>query len=301
MEISSTFWMPDITDWWCHKEEMHSIYADFSNVAHNLFSIIPYHVGVETRFSLWSVLISWRQSKTTGETLCEKVIIKQFAWANNRILAGDDPVLDTTNTENHLEMKTEVEERKLHRLAKVHNSLEMWQGSQYLHATQKKSHAQNKQMTAVGYISDTEEIIKASFANFQPDGTAAFKFSERSPLPPALSAKDLPGGRTQVSNMCWVKRIDCHPVESDEDSALESILDTDNRLHWNAHLSNSYPSEDDWEAVVSATGLSDLPAGWVWTAKTGPLGSRPDHQPNPLPLGGPKLDTHLPTCGFCWV
>jgi hypothetical protein len=28
----------------------------------------------------------------------------------------------------------------------------MWQGSQNLHATQKKSHAQNKQMTTIGYI-----------------------------------------------------------------------------------------------------------------------------------------------------
>jgi len=23
MEISSTFWMPDITDWWSHQEETH--------------------------------------------------------------------------------------------------------------------------------------------------------------------------------------------------------------------------------------------------------------------------------------
>jgi len=30
-------------------------------------------------------------------------------------------------------------------------------------------------MTAVGYISDTEEIIKASWSNFQYDGAAAFK------------------------------------------------------------------------------------------------------------------------------
>jgi len=49
-------------------------------------------------------------------------------------------------------------------------------------------------MTAVGYISDTEEIIKASWANFHHDGAAAFKLSEKSPVPPALSVKDLPGG-----------------------------------------------------------------------------------------------------------
>jgi len=48
-------------------------------------------------------------------------------------------------------------------------------------------------MTAVGYISDTEQIIKAFWSNFQHDGVATFKLSERSPLAPALSANDLPG------------------------------------------------------------------------------------------------------------
>jgi len=47
-------------------------------------------------------------------------------------------------------------------MAKVDDFLEMWQGSQNLRATQKESRAQNKQMTAIGYISDTEEIVKAS-------------------------------------------------------------------------------------------------------------------------------------------
>jgi len=105
------------------------------------------------------------------------------------------------NTENDSEMRKEAEERKLHRMAKVHDFLEMWQGSRNLHATQKESRAQNKQMTAVGYISDTEEIVKASWSLFQHDGAAAFKLSERSPLPPALPAKYLPGERTQILNV----------------------------------------------------------------------------------------------------
>jgi hypothetical protein len=49
-------------------------------------------------------------------------------------------------------------------------------------------------MTAVRYISDTEEIIKASWSNLHHDGAAAFKLSEKSPVLPALSAKDLPRG-----------------------------------------------------------------------------------------------------------
>jgi len=46
--------------------------------------------------------------------------------------------------------------------------------------------------------------------------------------PPALSAKDLPGGWTQVQNARRITRIYCHPVGSDESSILESILDTEN-------------------------------------------------------------------------
>jgi hypothetical protein len=81
-------------------------------------------------------------------------------------LAGTDPELDTTNRENGSEMKHEAEERKLHRMAKVHDFLETWQGSPNLLATPKESRAQNKQMTAVGYISDTEEIVKSSWSLF---------------------------------------------------------------------------------------------------------------------------------------
>jgi len=61
-------------------------------------------------------------------------------------------------------------------MSKVHDFLEMWQGSQNLRATQKESLAQNKQMTPVGFIPDTEEILKALLSLFQHDGAAAFKF-----------------------------------------------------------------------------------------------------------------------------
>jgi len=127
-------------------------------------------------------------------------------------------------------------------MAKVHDFLEMWQGSQNLQATQRESRAQNKQITAVGYISDTEEIVKATWSNFQHDGAAAFKLSEKSPVPPALSAKDLPGGRTQVLNVRQIKQIDRHPAESNEDTSPESISDTKNWLKWNGDLDNPYDS-----------------------------------------------------------
>jgi hypothetical protein len=79
MEISSTFWIPDISDWWRQQEETHSNYADLSNVAHDIFSVILHGVGVEANFSLGRDVIGWRQSKTTGDTLPEKVIVTQFA------------------------------------------------------------------------------------------------------------------------------------------------------------------------------------------------------------------------------
>jgi len=245
MEVSSIIWIPDITDWWRLQEETHSKYADHSNVGHDIFSIIPHGGGVKASFSLRRDVIEWRQSETTGETLREKVVVRQFAWANTGILVATDPELDTTNTDNDSEMKKEPEERKLHRMAKVHNFLEMWQGSQNLHATQKESRAQNKQMTAVGYILDTEEIVKASWSLFQHDGAAVFKLSERSPFPPALSAKDLPGGRTQILNVYRIWRISRYPVESDMDSAPEIISDTNDWLNWNGYLDNPKDSEAD--------------------------------------------------------
>jgi len=130
-------------------------------------------------------------------------------------------------------------------MAKVLDLLEMWQGRKNLCATQKESRAQNKQMTAVGYISDTEESVKACWSLFQHDGEAAFKLSERSPLAPALSAKDLPGGRTQILNLRRIRRINRQPVESDDDGAPESISDTDVWLKWNGDLHNPNDSEDD--------------------------------------------------------
>ena len=158
-------------------------------------------MGVESSFSLWRDVIGWRQSETTGKTIREKVVVKQFARANNGILAGDDPALDTTNTENDSEMNKEAEEKLLHRMGNVHDFLEMWLGSQNLRAIQKESRAQSMQTMATRYSSNTEEIIKASWSVFEHDGVAAFKLSERSHLPSALSAKNLPGAQTQIFNV----------------------------------------------------------------------------------------------------
>jgi len=147
-----------------------------------------------------------------------------------------------------MEMIREAEQMKWHRMAMVHDFLEMWQGRQNLQATQKESCAQNEWMTAVGHISDTEEIVRASWSHSRHDDAAAFKLSELSPVPTVLSAKDLFGGWTQLMNGRRMKRIDRHPAESDEDSSPESISDTENWLNWNRDLDNPIDSEDDWVA-----------------------------------------------------
>jgi len=150
VEVSSTLWIPDITDRWRQQEDRHTKYADLSNVACNSFSILQHGIGVEACFPMRQDVIGWRQSITTGETLGKGIVVRQVAWPNNGILADENPALDTTTTENDLEMTREAEERQLRRIAMVHIFLEMWQGSQNLCATQIESRAQNMQMTALG-------------------------------------------------------------------------------------------------------------------------------------------------------
>jgi hypothetical protein len=252
MEISSIFLITDITDWWRQQEETHSKYAHLSNVARDRFSIIPHCVGVEASYSLRQDVIGFRLSKSTGETIGEKVVVSRLARAYNAILVGTDPELNNTNTENDLEIKIEVEQMNLQGMAKVHDFLEMRQGSQNLCAIQKEPHTQNKQMAAMGYNSYTEEIVIASLLLFQHNGAAACKMSEISPLPPPFSAKDLPGGRTPIVNVRRIRRLNSHPVEYDDDSVPVSISDTEDWLYWNGDLHNPNDSEADCAAEVES-------------------------------------------------
>jgi len=72
MEISSSFWILDITDWWCQQEEMHSKYPELSNVVRNIFYIIPHGVRVEASVSLGRDVIGWRQSKPQERPFAKK-------------------------------------------------------------------------------------------------------------------------------------------------------------------------------------------------------------------------------------
>jgi len=114
MEISSTFWILDITDWWRQQEEIHSKYIDFSNVACDILSIIAHGVGVEASCSLGKIVIGWRLVKNHRRTLhelcCTAVGLSQQLQFGRRY-----QVSDTTNTKDDLKMKKEVEEMKLHK------------------------------------------------------------------------------------------------------------------------------------------------------------------------------------------
>jgi hypothetical protein len=48
------------------------------------------------------------------DVLQEEVIVREFARANNRILAGDCAAFHTEETENALELGKQAVERKLH-------------------------------------------------------------------------------------------------------------------------------------------------------------------------------------------
>jgi hypothetical protein len=118
-------------------------------------------------------------------------------------------------------------------------------------------------MTEVGYFSNTEAIVKASWSNIQQDGVAAFKLSDRTLLPPTLTENDLPERQTQVLNVHPRNRINHYPAKSDEASAPESIFDTKNWLNWNGDLDNLTESKDNWEAddesdIELANGIEDV-------------------------------------------
>ena len=90
-------------------------------MAHDIFFIIPDCVGVETSVSLGRDINGGRQSKSTGQSVCSDVLVRQVDSANNGILAGDVAALDHSNTKNDPEMKKEAHKHKLHMMAKVYD------------------------------------------------------------------------------------------------------------------------------------------------------------------------------------
>jgi len=91
MEMRSTFWILGITLCWRQQEEIYSKCAYLSNVAHDIFSMIPRGVRVEASSSHSRDMIGGRKSHTTGMTLRENIVGRRYPWAYNWILIGREP------------------------------------------------------------------------------------------------------------------------------------------------------------------------------------------------------------------
>jgi hypothetical protein len=73
--------------------------------------------------------------------MCKKSSSKVLRSSTPWDAAGTHPKFDIMNTGNDSEMKKGAEERTLHRMAKVHDVLDMWQASPNIRTTQKESRA----------------------------------------------------------------------------------------------------------------------------------------------------------------
>jgi len=228
MGSSSTCVSPHITDYWHQHGEQHWTYADLVNVARDILCFSLYGVRVLASISLGWNNIGRKQSKTPWKCVQDNVVVMQVALTSYAMLAGGNKVLDTMETKHDFQMERDMVDRTLHTLAKVCDFWETWHGSQTLCDTFKKSRPQQKLISAGGYITASEEIINASWSNFQHDSAAACAMVKRSLLPPALTLKDLTGGRTELSKRHWINTIDGHPAESDRETALQTISTTEN-------------------------------------------------------------------------
>lgn len=79
MQMSSTFWLPAISNVWRQHEETYSKYADLATVAGDIVSIMLHAAGVQARFSLQRDVIGWSERKSTGETVRECFEVLNFA------------------------------------------------------------------------------------------------------------------------------------------------------------------------------------------------------------------------------
>jgi hypothetical protein len=224
---TDAFWYPDVLLWWKEQLDLHTEYAILAQVARDVFSVMPHGVGVEASFSLGRDVIGWRQGKTSGTTLRDKVVVRQYARASSGVLAGSSTAPDIPE-EIDTALKQEKEDQKLHRMAKVHDFLEVWVASRKLRDGQKESRRQNPQMTAAGYISDTEEQEGADWSDFEDDGESALHAS-KSTTPTVLSADKLLDGEPKVLRVAQIRRIDRRAFESDTEGPE---TDAEDCLNW---------------------------------------------------------------------
>ena len=120
-EITASFWYPDVGGWWLKQETSMGEYRDLAKMARDIFSVMPHGVGVESSFCLGRDVIGWRQCRTTGVTLQQKVVVRQWARNNGGLLP--DEVKMSMDSMADPEEKAKEEDKKLDRLATIKDFL----------------------------------------------------------------------------------------------------------------------------------------------------------------------------------
>ena len=135
----------------------------------DVFSVIPYGIGVEVSFSLGHYVLGWRQCRTSEDRLQKKVIVQQFSWSHSGILADTNIGLvnDTAAAQN----EPKEEDKKLLKLAGISDHIHFRRGRK-----ERKKAKQRFTMkeSAFAYISDTEEMSGSGWEGFKDCGTVAF-------------------------------------------------------------------------------------------------------------------------------
>jgi hypothetical protein len=98
---------------------------------------------------------------------------------------------------------------------------------------------------------------QGSWLLFRHTGLIAFKWSERSPWPKNLSAKDLSGGQTQILSVRQIRTINHYPLKYHEDIAKASIRQMQNSLHFSRDLDSPKYCESNCQTDVDYDTQSD--------------------------------------------
>ena len=218
-EVTASFWYPDVGGWWYNQEKMLGEYRDLAKMARDIFSVMPHGVGVEASFSLGRDVIGWRQSKTSGITLQQKVVVRQWARSNDGLFPEEIGMLDISDNDN--EEKRQKEDRKLNQLASIKDFITFTNESRARKSYQRQvRQTKDTSIAGFGYISDSEEYYDVDWNEFDDNGAGAFEDSsgDRRPL-------NLRSGTTKMSYGNLVGRIrrverSCSDMESNIDPAL---------------------------------------------------------------------------------
>jgi len=154
-EMTASFWYPDVAGWWLKQETTMGEYRDLAKMARDIFSVMPHGVGVEASFSLGRDIISWRQSRTKGSTLQQKVVVRQWARSNDGLLPEE--AIQSAGSDVNNEEKQKQEDQKLNQLASVRDFLVFKEQSENLRSMQKKLKGKDVTISGLGYISDVDE------------------------------------------------------------------------------------------------------------------------------------------------